>query len=388
MKLINRFNSLNTQLGTSFHIPNLHTLILYASSFCNAKCDFCELGLDKNNSNFFTGINSQNINTPAYMTQELFEKIMSDEIVSKNKPRIKFLMSEPLLNKNLFSLLKLAKQKGLYTAVATNGFLLEKRIGDIGPYLNAIQVSIDGLQDSHDKVRGEKFFISAIDGIKKTNTLFPKINICVNYTLTPYTANEFLQLAHYLDNEVQITTFKIQFMDFVSTKMKNRHNDQIEVVASEESGFESILEDVSKMDFDEIFSKLTEVKNSKFENIKNIRIIPDIDSPIDISDYFSEEGKPFKNHNLCNWPYNQVAINTAGDVYWHMRCYNNYKLGNLANASLSEIFMKSKEAVEFRKSFKKNNNLFPACARCCGSMQRTKINNPLYKKLLKPFFNI
>ena len=122
MKLINRFNSLNTQLGTSFHIPNLHTLILYASSFCNAKCDFCELGLDKNNSNFFTGINSQNINTPAYMTQELFEKIMNDEIVSKNKPRIQFVMTEPLLNKNLFSLLKLAKQKGLYTAVTTNGF--------------------------------------------------------------------------------------------------------------------------------------------------------------------------------------------------------------------------------------------------------------------------
>ncbi|MDP7195774.1 MAG: hypothetical protein QF864_06235, partial [SAR202 cluster bacterium] len=98
--------------------------------------------------------------------------------------------------------------------------------------------------------------------------------------MSPYTASEFLQLAHYLDNEVKLDTFKIQFMDFVSTKMKNRHNDQIEVVASEESGFETILEDVSKMDFDEIFSKLTEVKNSKFENIKNIRIIPDIDSPI------------------------------------------------------------------------------------------------------------
>jgi len=172
MKLINRFNSLNTKLGTSLHITRLSTLVLYANSFCNAKCDFCEIGLDKKDSKFFTGINSQNINTPAYMTQELFEKIMNDEIVSKNKPRIQFVMTEPLLNKNLFSLLKLAKQKGLYTTITSNGFLLAKRIDNIGPYLDAIQISIDGLQDSHDKVRGKKFFINAIDGIKKTNTLY------------------------------------------------------------------------------------------------------------------------------------------------------------------------------------------------------------------------
>ena len=57
-------------------------------------------------------------------------------------------------------------------------------------------------------------------------------------------------------------------------------------------------------------------------------------------------------NNMCSTPYNQLAINTSGNIYWHMRCFNDYVLGNINNNSLSEIWENEKSS-HFRKEFEK-----------------------------------
>ena len=72
-------------------------------------------------------------------------------------------------------------------------------------------------------------------------------------------------------------------------------------------------------------------------------------------------------NDVCATPYNQ--LNTNGDVYWHMRCYNDYKLGNIYENDLNDIFYGYSAAL-FRSEFK--NVIMAACTRCCGIMSNDR----------------
>ena len=55
--------------------------------------------------------------------------------------------------------------------------------------------------------------------------------------------------------------------------------------------------------------------------------------------YFDKKAKPMGLNNMCSTPYSQLAINTSGNVYWHMRCFNDYILGNINNNPFYKSFL-------------------------------------------------
>lgn len=67
---------------------------------------------------------------------------------------------EPLVNKNIYGIIKKSKNHGLNTAILTSGFTITQsvaeKIADASP--NAVQISIDGVENVHDSIRGEGTF--------------------------------------------------------------------------------------------------------------------------------------------------------------------------------------------------------------------------------------
>lgn len=67
---------------------------------------------------------------------------------------------EPLVNRHIYEIVKQSKSHGLNTAILTSGFSITKivaeKIADASP--NAIQISIDGIGDVHDTIRGKGSF--------------------------------------------------------------------------------------------------------------------------------------------------------------------------------------------------------------------------------------
>jgi len=62
---------------------------------------------------------------------------------------------EPLMYRPLPRLLESARSLGFYTTVTTNGLLLSKRrLLELAPHLSLLAVSIDGVPESHDRMRG------------------------------------------------------------------------------------------------------------------------------------------------------------------------------------------------------------------------------------------
>ena len=69
-----------------------------------------------------------------------------------------------------------------HTSVVTNGWLLKNRINEMAPYLDLLFVSLDGIGDLHDRLRGiPRSFEKAVEGIRAARHRLP---VAISSTLT------------------------------------------------------------------------------------------------------------------------------------------------------------------------------------------------------------
>jgi len=110
------------------------------------------------------------------------EKAILEQIHDSGACGIAFEGGEPLLRRDLVDVLAFSRSLPLHTSLITNGTLLESRIDEIAPYINGvIYVSLDGLEETHDAIRGVSgCFKKAIGGIIASNE---KASVTINTTI-------------------------------------------------------------------------------------------------------------------------------------------------------------------------------------------------------------
>lgn len=346
-------------------------LIIYANNFCNAHCGYCDVTRVDVETQTALGIGRPLVGTPVYMSTNLFKKIMDDKFIKDHQLFVIFLMTEPLLSKNIGELLKLSKENGHITKITTNGYLLEKRSQEIYKYTDFIQLSLDGPQELHDSVRGKNFFNKAIDGLRIIRSLNENIDISINVTITNVNYDCLYEFLKILDGlNIEFSEVRYQFIDFVSEDMSKRQSSCSDIPQSV-SSIDAV--DYLTLDVEKLYDQLQKIKTFKAKNIKKIYFKPNMFDKDNLYSYFDKKAKPMGLNNMCSTPYSQLAINTSGNVYWHMRCFNDYILGNINNNSLGEIW-ENEKSLHFRKEFEKNDLCFPACTRCCGIMESHEIS--------------
>src|SRR4030042_3498432 len=109
------------------------------------------------------------------------EKAILRRIYDSGACSIAFEGGEPLLRNDLSEILAFSRSLPLQTSLVTNGTLLESRIDEIAPYVNgAIYVSLDGLEKTHDMIRGVSgCFKRTLEGI---NAASKKVLVIINTT--------------------------------------------------------------------------------------------------------------------------------------------------------------------------------------------------------------
>jgi radical SAM protein with 4Fe4S-binding SPASM domain len=123
-------------------VKKITSLIIEPTNTCNLRCTFC----------FVTeGMTREG----GFMEFDLFKKIIDDS------PDLEHLCmhnwGEPLLHKDIFKMIKYAKNKGVnYVVMNTNGTLLTDKIIDqiVDSKLDIIRFSIDGSAETFKRVRG------------------------------------------------------------------------------------------------------------------------------------------------------------------------------------------------------------------------------------------
>ncbi len=129
-------------------IPLSTPFVLFVdpASYCNFQCTFCPTG-DR-------GLIRETGRYQGVMQYELYKKIIDDLSLFPEKIKVLRLYKdgEPLLNKNLASMVEYAKQSGLvpFVDTTTNGALIDP--SRVGPLLEAgldkINISVDGMTRS------------------------------------------------------------------------------------------------------------------------------------------------------------------------------------------------------------------------------------------------
>lgn len=148
---------------------------------CNLRCHYCD---------------SPNLKVPELTTQEILDGI--DAFYRLGTRWVTFSGGEPLMRKDIGTLVNHAKDRGMQVFISTNGTLLPRRIDDIRR-VDRITISLDGGAAVHNKVRGDNAWDQARAAIELCHTEgIPVACTCVLSSENLHTIDEVLELAERL----------------------------------------------------------------------------------------------------------------------------------------------------------------------------------------------
>ncbi|MBF0131595.1 MAG: radical SAM protein [Magnetococcales bacterium] len=129
-------------------------LSLYITNRCNLKCSYCFVVDPRFSKEFLR------------MQLSLGEiKEIVDEFYAMGMRMIFMLGGEPLVHKEIGPIIEHIVNKGIYLQVVTNGQLIERRLESLRR-VHGLCVSLDGLDEATDVIRGAGVYEKALQGIR------------------------------------------------------------------------------------------------------------------------------------------------------------------------------------------------------------------------------
>ena len=178
---------------------------------CNLTCRHCySISADKDFPNELN-------------TGQVFE--VMDDLKQFRVPVLILSGGEPLLRPDIFDIARRAKEMGFYTALSTNGTLIDEKnidaITDIG--FDYLGISIDGIAETHDRFRRmEGAFEASMQGLRLCRDRDIKVGL--RFTMTQDNADELPQLLDLMEQE-QIHKFYFSHLNYAGRGNKNRKDD-------------------------------------------------------------------------------------------------------------------------------------------------------------------
>ncbi len=129
-------------------VPSLRYLMVEVTDRCNLSCIHCYLG-----------------DTPGQVLPARTVEAVLDEFEEMGGLRLVVTGGEPLLHPEFARINELAAGRAFRSILVTNGTLLDAGTAEALAF-DEVQVSLDGMKDGHDYVRGEGSFKLAVAGIE------------------------------------------------------------------------------------------------------------------------------------------------------------------------------------------------------------------------------
>ncbi len=321
-------------------------LSLFINNICNLRCKHCYVGMQ---------------NVEEDVSFDRWKEIV-DESYLLGARIFGIVGKEPLLDaEKTFGLIKHIKQKKkVITGFVTNGLLLDKYSEEISKMdFDYLDVSIDGLAEEHDFIRGEGNFRRSLIGILNLiKSGFPKEKIFLSVTLTRKT--NLLEMINFFE--------KIGIINFVISPYENFVHNSKELVSDTCEFFDRLMEELKilrtknkvnllvKSDYDHmdllkyfLKTKLINLENLKEDIERNIIFTEHVINNLHV--YFNF--LPFSTELI-----REIRITSDGYV---LSCrdqgYPDYKeraIGNIKTSSLKEILKSDLAKEKAKQKLEKN----------------------------------
>lgn len=161
-----KFTALNDEKPINFSFADI--VFIELTRACNLNCKHC---LNNSGKPMQNQLNYEEI------------KNLIIKLANCGLQEVRLTGGEPLLFPQIYEIIKLCRELGLFVSIGTNGTLINenvaKKLKDAG--LNKAVVSIDGNEDVHDEIRGPNTYKKALNGLKllKENGIKVRINTVI-----------------------------------------------------------------------------------------------------------------------------------------------------------------------------------------------------------------
>ncbi|MCG8427294.1 MAG: heme d1 biosynthesis radical SAM protein NirJ [Chromatiales bacterium] len=267
-------------------------------------------------------------------TEQVFT--VMDDLKQFRVPVLILSGGEPLLRPDIFDIAHRAKDMGFYTALSTNGTLIDEsnidKIAAVG--FDYLGISIDGIADTHDKFRRkEGSFDASMHGLGLCRDRDIKVGL--RFTMTQDNAEELPQLIDLMERE-RIDKFYFSHLNYAGRGNKNRKDDV----------FLNTTRWAMDLLFDRAMNDVKADKSTEFVTGNN-----DADGVYLlhwVERYFPEQAEHIRQ-KLSQWGGNSSGVNISnidnqGNVHpdtmwWH------YNLGNVKERPFSEIWQDTSDPI-------------------------------------------
>jgi len=324
------------------------------SNRCNLKCEKC----------WFHGENGigDRYRNSEMTTSEILELINQ---LAVYKPRIYFGGGEPFIREDILTIIAYAKSFSLPVSLTTNGTLLDKNIIEmiVDLEIDEINFSIDGLEELHDKLRGQGNFRKVMSNMQyllecKKRKSLRRPTITVNLTISPGIIGH---LKHTIDTIREITDdeidfFRIHHLWFVTPRELQDHMEEVHK-ALDSSACGAAAHCIPLSQHHDSVALSSEI--SQLNGMGKIIFFPSLQDQ-EIPDFYSEGYRMTKR---CLAPFYAALVKPNGDLkFCPDEWIDGYVLGNIRYDRFETLWNNNK-AKRFRSViFRKKS--FPACKRC------------------------
>ncbi len=130
---------------------------------------------------------------------------------------------EPLLRKDIAEILRESYRR-FHTSMVTNGWLLKSKLDSIKDYLNHTFVSLDGIGEVHDRLRGVSgSFKRAVEGIEAASEEIP---LSISYTITRENMDQAKDMVSLADDLEVTVNFQIAY-DYGTAEKESPEREQL-----------------------------------------------------------------------------------------------------------------------------------------------------------------
>ncbi|MEA2576009.1 MAG: hypothetical protein QOH93_3307, partial [Chloroflexia bacterium] len=342
-------------------------LVLCINNFCNLKCRMCDVGIGAMSSVFYANMIGDD---PGNMSLDLLKHVLDSAMEFRPLPKIGLAFTEPLNHVHILDFCREIKQRGFFCSITSNGFMLPKRaeaLVDIG--VDELTISVDGPAEVHDAIRGRKSsFAKLYEGIELVNQAKARTGKTLPRVRISFTINDlnFACLRASIEQLALLHPDSINFAhpSYITDEMASRHNT---IYTGEYAVARSSLGEMSleSIDLGRLEAEIESVRAySKQVPGMEVTFHPDLKSAEELARYYRQADQ-YVGGRSCTDPFKMMMVKTDGTVIpAHSRCYN-YPLGNVQDASLSELWNNARYTA-FRQVLHQAGGSLPACTRCCG----------------------
>ena len=336
---------MNTNINALEGLTSLGIKITYS---CNLNCVMC--GQNK----YYKG--KDNLKLEETLTLEELKGVVDQ--VKAYSPQIYIWGGEPCIYPELPAFLRYLKKSHLKTIITTNGTLLDRYYKIfVDEKVTEIAVSIDGMGEIHNRIRGMQVFQLVINNLKKikeykeqTNNVFPIIDVHIVIVNENY--DNILEFVEFLEKERLCRRIRIQLPMFFTEKMCDEQSKYVKkMFASEKpSSFYNYIADY-KIDIKKLKEQLHKIR----KKYNNIIFFPE---NISIEEWFANPEKAFKKG--CKTPYYRINLEPNGDI---VACpnFSETVYGNIKKDTIQDIF--NNATISAHREYIKNNTR-GICPRC------------------------